>query len=157
AVDEKLQTTLEARLGESFKLVSERLEQVHKGLGEMQSLASGVGDLKRVLTNVKTRGTLGEIQLGNLLEQILTAEQYGRNIATRPGSDERVEFAIRLPGRTGDVIDAVWLPIDAKFPQEDYHRMVEAADRADAAALEIAGKQLDLRIKLSGRDIRDKY
>ncbi len=156
-VDEKLQGTLDKRLGESFKLVSDRLELVHKGLGEMQTLASGVGDLKRVLSNVKTRGMLGEIQLGNLLEQVLTQEQFARNVATRPGSDERVEFAIRLPGRGSDNLEEVWLPIDAKFPQEDYQRLIEAADRADAAGVEIAAKQLDIRIKLGGREICDKY
>ena len=121
-VEEKLQSTLEARLGESFRIVSERLEQVHRGLGEMQTLASGVGDLKRVLTNVKTRGTFGEVQLAALLEQVLTAEQYATNVATRPGSSERVEFAIRLPGREDGV--PVWLPIDAKFPAEDYERLL---------------------------------
>ncbi len=127
-VDEKLQGTLERRLGESFKLVSERLELVHKGLGEMQTLASGVGDLKRVLTNVKTRGTWGEVQLGSLLEQVLTPEQYAANVATKHGSAERVEFAIKLPGRdTND--KQVWLPIDAKFPKEDYERLVEASER----------------------------
>jgi len=154
-VDEKLQQTLEKRLGESFKLVSERLEAVHKGLGEMQTLAAGVGDLKKVLTNVKTRGTWGEVQLGNLLEQILTAEQYARNIATRPGSNERVEFAIRLPG----VIDnqPVWLPIDAKFPREDYERLLDAQDRADAAAAETAAKDLESRIRLEAKCMREKY
>src|ERR1051326_5309140 len=130
-VDEKLQSTLEARLGESFRIVSERLEAVHKGLGEMQSLASGVGDLKKVLTNVKTRGTWGEVQLGNLLEQIFRPEQYERNVAVKPLSGERVEYAIRLPGRERDGLP-VWLPIDAKFPQEDYQRLVDAADRGDA-------------------------
>ena len=127
-VDEKLQGTLEKRLGESFRLVSERLEQVHKGLGEMQTLATGVGDLKKVLTNVKTRGTWGEVQLGLLLEQVLTPEQYAANVATKGGS-ERVEFAIRLPGRGEDREEVVWLPIDAKFPLEDYQRMVEAQER----------------------------
>ena len=155
-VEEKLQGTLEKRLGESFKQVSERLEQVHKGLGEMQVLANGVGDLKKVLTNVKTRGTWGEIQLGALLEQILTPEQYSQNVATRKGSNERVEFAVRLPGRDGDG-ESVWLPIDAKCPTEDYQRLVEAQDRGDADAALDAAKQLETRIKGCGRDIRDKY
>lgn len=155
-VDEKLQGTLEKRLGESFKQVSDRLEQVHKGLGEMQALATGVGDLKKVLTNVKTRGTWGEIQLGNLLEQVLTPEQYAQNVATKPGSTERVEFAIKLPGQDGDG-NAVWLPIDAKFPKEDYERLMEAAERADAFGVEEAAKQLEARIKLDAKNIRDKY
>lgn len=155
-VDEKLQGTLEKRLGESFKLVSDRLEQVHKGLGEMQALAIGVGDLKKVLTNVKTRGTWGEIQLGNLLEQILTTEQYAQNVQTKPGSPERVEFAVKLPGRDGDG-GVVWLPIDAKFPKEDYERLMEAAERADLAGVEEAAKQLEARIKLDAKNIRDKY
>jgi DNA recombination protein RmuC len=154
-VDEKLQSTLERRLGESFKLVSERLEQVHKGLGEMQAIAGSVGDLKRVLTNVKARGTWGEIQLGALLEEILTAEQYGRNVETVPRSGERVEFAMRLPGQAGD--GPVWLPLDAKFPQEDYQRLVDAADRGDAIAVMDAGKALETRIRGQARLIRDKY
>jgi DNA recombination protein RmuC len=154
-VDEKLESTLERRLGESFKLVSERLEQVHKGLGEMQAMASSVGDLKRVLTNIKTRGTWGEIQLGVLLEQMLTSEQYGVNVAPRPDSAERVEFAIRLPGNDGEA--PVWLPIDAKFPQEDYQRLVEAADRADADGVADAGKALEARLRTQARDIHDKY
>ena len=156
-VEEKLQKTLETRLGESFKLVSDRLELVHKGLGEMQALAGEVGDLKKVLTNVKTRGTWGEVQLGNLLEQVLTAEQYATNVETVPGSGKRVEFAIRLPGRSGADEDTVWLPIDAKFPQEDYQRLLEAQDRADPAAADAAGKQLEARVKQSARDIHDKY
>ncbi len=156
-VDEKLQGTLEKRLGESFKLVSERLEQVHKGLGEMQSLATGVGDLKRVLTNVKTRGTWGEVQLEQLLEQVLAPEQYARNVATRRGSNERVEFAIRLPGQDGDARDVVWLPVDAKFPQEDYQRLVDSSERGDSEGVEQAGKQLEARIKQCARDIHDKY
>ena len=156
-VDEKLQGTLEKRLGESFQQVSERLEQVHKGLGEMQNLATGVGDLKKVLTNVKTRGTWGEMQLGNLLEQILTPEQYAQNVATKQGSAERVEFAIKLPGRDTHDGETVWLPIDAKFPKEDYERLVEASERADADAVEQAAKQLELRIKAEAGDIRDKY
>jgi DNA recombination protein RmuC len=155
-VDEKLHATLELRLSESFKLVSERLEQVHRGLGEMQTLAAGVGDLKRVLTNVKTRGTWGEIQLGALLEQMLTAEQYAANVETRRGSGERVEFAIRLPGRD-DAGTVVWLPVDAKFPREDYERLVAAHERADREAVEQAEKALDARIRLEARTIRDKY
>ncbi len=154
-VDEKLQSTLEKRLSESFRQVSDRLEQVHKGLGEMQSLASSVGDLKKVLANVKTRGTWGEVQLGNLLDQILTAEQYGKNISTKKGSEDRVEYAIRLPGReTGEEI---WLPVDAKFPQEDYQRLVEAYEQGNAALAEEASKSLENRIKGEARNIRDKY
>ena len=158
-VDEKLHATLEQRLGESFKLVSERLEQVHKGLGEMQTLAAGVGDLKKVLGNVKTRGTWGEVQLEALLEQLLTAEQYARNVATRPGSGERVEFAIRLPGREAGRRDAppVWLPIDAKFPLEDYQRLLEAQERADPLAVEAAAKALETRLRDEAKKIRDKY
>jgi DNA recombination protein RmuC len=156
-VDEKLQGTLERRLGESFKLVSERLELVHKGLGEMQTLASGVGDLKKVLTNVKTRGTWGEMQLGSLLEQILTPEQYAQNVATRAGSGERVEFALKLPGRDVQDGQPVWLPIDAKFPKEDYERLVAAADAADPAAVEQAARQLEARLRLEARNIREKY
>lgn len=156
-VDEKLQETLDRRLTESFKFVSERLEQVHKGLGDMRNLASGVGDLKKVLTNVKARGTWGEIQLGNLLEQILSPEQYAQNVATKEGSNERVEFAIKLPGRDSTDDEVVWLPIDAKFPMEDYQRLVEAADRGDAEALEASGRQLEACVKASAKDIRDKY
>jgi DNA recombination protein RmuC len=148
-VDEKLHDTLDKRLGESFRHVSERLEMVHKGLGEMQSLASGVGDLKKVLMNVKTRGILGEVQLSALLEQVLTPEQYARNVATKKGSADRVEFAIRLP--------ECLLPIDAKFPQEDYQRLLEAHERADAAAAEEASKQLVARIRLEAKAIREKY
>jgi DNA recombination protein RmuC len=154
-VEEKLQSTLEARLGESFKLVSERLEQVHRGLGEMQALATGVGDLKRVLTNVKTRGTFGEVQLAALLEQVLTPEQYATNIATRPGSNDRVEFAIRLPGREDGT--PVWLPIDAKFPSEDYERLLAANDAVDAAAIEAAGRALEARIRTEAKTLREKY
>lgn len=155
-VDEKLHATLEKRLGDSFKLVSERLELVHKGLGEMQSLATGVGDLKKVLTNVKTRGIWGEIHLGNLLEQIFTEEQYAKNVATKKGSSERVEFAVKLPGR--DVSQkTVWLPIDAKFPQEDYQKLLEAQEQADPVLAEQAAKQLELRIKAEAKNIRDKY
>ena len=154
-VDEKLQSTLEERLGASFKIVSERLEQVHRGLGEMQSLASGVGDLKRVLTNVKTRGTWGEIQLEAMIEQVLTTNQYAKNMATRPGSSERVEFAIRFPGRDEDC--PVWLPIDAKFPMEDYQRLVDAQDQADLTGIEQAAKALENRIRLEAKTIADKY
>lgn len=154
-VDEKLHATLEARLGQSFQLVSERLEQVHKGLGEMQALASGVGDLKRVLTNVKTRGTWGEMQLANLLEQIFTPEQYAANVATVPESQARVEFALKLPGRTeGDV---VWLPIDAKFPKEQYERMQDAQDAADAEAVEAARAELVKVIRNEAKTIAEKY
>ena len=156
-VDEKLQGTLDRRLGESFKLVSDRLEQVHKGLGEMQSLASGVGDLKRVLTNVKTRGTWGEIQLGNLLEQILTADQYARNVKTKPAGNQLVEFAIKLPGTEENDGKVVWLPIDAKFPKEDYDRLVDAADRSDAIGVEQAAKDLESAVRLQARNIRDRY
>lgn len=156
-VDEKLQGTLDKRLGESFKLVSERLEQVHKGLGEMQTLASGVGDLKRVLTNVKTRGTWGEIQLGNLLEQILTPDQYAHNVQTKPAGRETVEFALRLPGRDEHDGEVVWLPIDAKFPKEDYERLVEASERGHSEGVEQAAKDLEARVRSQARDIHDKY
>jgi len=155
-VDEKLQGTLEKRLGDSFKLVSERLEQVHKGLGEMQNLATGVGDLKRVLTNVKTRGTWGEVQLGALLEQVLAPEQYAVNVATKDGG-ERVEFAVRLPGPGEDRDETVWLPIDAKFPMEDYHRLMEAQEQGDGPAVEAAGKQLENRVRACACDICAKY
>lgn len=155
-VDEKLNDTLERRLGESFKLVSERLELVHRGLGEMQNLATGVGDLKRVLTNVKTRGVWGEIQLENLLEQILTVDQYSKNVATKPGSAERVEFAIKLPGRDEERT-VVWLPIDAKFPQEDYQKLLEAQEQANTLLAEEAGKALENRIKIEARNISQKY
>ncbi len=156
-VDEKLEGTLERRLGESFKLVSERLEQVHTGLGEMQVMANSVGDLKRVLTNVKTRGTWGEIQLGALLEQVLTPEQYAANVAPIPTSPERVEFAIKLPGKNGSSDLPLWLPIDAKFPHEDYHRLLEASDAGDAEALAAAGKALEMRVRDQARIIRAKY
>lgn len=156
-VDEKLQGTLEKRLGESFDRVSKRLEEVHKGLGEMQTITAGVGsDLKRVLTNVKTRGTWGEIQLGALLEQMLAPQQYQANVAPKPGSDERVEYAIRLPGREAEDVP-VWLPIDAKFPLEDYVRLVEASERADSKLAEEAGKALEVRLRACARDIRTKY
>lgn len=151
-VDEKLHATLEQRLGDSFKLVSDRLEQVHRGLGEMQNLAAGVGDLKRVLSNVKTRGTWGEVQLAALLEQLLTPAQYAANVATRPGSNERVDFAIRLPGRAE--AEVVWLPVDAKFPIEDYQRLIDAQD---PEAAEAAAKAIETRLKLEARSIRDKY
>jgi DNA recombination protein RmuC len=156
-VDEKLHSTLEKRLGESFKLVSERLEMVHRGLGEMQKLASGVDDLKKVLTNVKSRGTWGEIQLGALLEQLLAPAQFETNVATRPESRERVEFAIRLPGRDESGESHVWLPIDAKFPSEDYQRLLDAQEAANVKAAEDAGKGLELRLKGCAKDIRDKY
>ncbi len=155
-VDEKLHETLEKRLGESFRLVSERLEQVHTGLGEMKSLAVGVGDLKKILSNVKTRGTWGEVQLGNLLEQTLTPEQFMRNFAPDPASAERVEFAIRLPGRDADGTP-VWLPIDSKFPHEEYQRLVDAQERADAAAAEAAGAALEQGIRVECRKISEKY
>ena len=154
-VDEKLHATLEQRLSESFKQVSERLELVHKGLGEMQVLAAGVGDLKKVLSNVKNRGVLGEVQLGMLLEQMLTPEQYATNVATRPGSKDRVEFAIRLPGRDSE--GAVWLPLDAKFPTEDYQRLQEAQEAADPLAVEAAAKALEARIRIEAKTIADKY
>jgi DNA recombination protein RmuC len=155
-VDEKLQGTLEKRLGESFRQVSERLELVHKGLGEMQTLATGVGDLKKVLTNVKTRGTWGEVQLGALLEQVLNPDQFASNVATKDGG-ERVEFAIKLPGQGTDGDEIVWLPIDAKFPVEDYQRLVEAQERTDSEGVEAAGKQLENRVKACAWDICGKY
>ena len=153
-VDEKLHETLEKRLGESFKQVSGQLEQVHKGLGEMQSLAAGVGDLKKVLSNIKTRGTLGEVQLHNLLEQILTPDQYTANVATKPGSDARVEFAVRLPGRDDKPL---WLPIDAKFPQEDFLRIVEAQEQGNQSALLEANRQFDRTVVAMAKLICDKY
>ena len=156
-VDEKLQGTLEKRLGESFKLVSERLDAVHKGLGEMQNLATGVGDLKNVLTNVKVRGTWAEYQLEAILEQVLTPEQFDRNVATREGSAERVEFAIRLPGRGDDPDDCVWLPIDSKFPQEDYLRLAEAAREGDADSVAQSTKELLRSVTQSAKTISDKY
>jgi DNA recombination protein RmuC len=155
-VDEKLHATLEKRLGESFKIVSERLEQVHKGLGEMQTLAVGVGDLKKVLSNVKTRGILGEIQLGNILEQILTPDQYAKNVATKKGSRENVEYAIKLPGRD-DSGEVVYLPLDSKFPLEHYHLLVDAYEHGDHAAIEKVTKLLENTIKKCAKDIRDKY
>jgi len=154
-VDEKLQTELEKRLGDSFSKVSEQLERVHKGLGEMQSLATGVGDLKKVLSNVKTRGILGEVQLGMLLEQFLAPSQYLKNVSVKPGTTENVEFAIRLPGRDDDA--DVLMPIDAKFPQEDYLRLVEASEHGDVEALKAAGDALEKRVKSCAKTIHDKY
>lgn len=153
-VDERLHATLEKRLGESFKLVSDRLEAVQRGLGEMQSLAQGVGDLKRVLTNVKTRGTWGEVQLDSLLEQLLTPDQYARQVMTKPGSREAVDFAVRLPGQDGQ---CVWLPIDAKFPVEDYDRLLLAQERADLVGVDEAAKSLETRIRAEAKSIRDRY
>jgi DNA recombination protein RmuC len=155
-VDEKLHATLEQRLGESFKQVAERLEQVHRGLGEMQGLARDVGSLNRVLTNVKTRGTFGETQLAGLLEQVFTPEQYATNVETVPNTNARVEFAIRLPGQRADGVP-LWLPIDCKFPREDYERLVEAQQNADVAAAEAAAKAIDLRLRAEAKAIRDKY
>jgi len=156
-VDERLQTTLEKRLGESFKIVSDNLEAVQKGLGEMQNLAAGVGDLKRVLTNVKTRGTWGEVQLGTLLEEILTPDQFARNVQTREGSREAVEFAVRLPGRDSDAATEVLLPIDAKFPQEDYLRLLQASETGSAEGVEVAAAALVRSLHASAKDIHDKY
>ena len=156
-VDEKLQTTLEKRLSESFKQVAERLEQVHNGLGQMQKLADGVGSLQRVLTNVKTRGMFGEVQLEALLEQVLTIEQYGKQVETKPRSNQRVDFAIRFPGRDGADGEPVWLPIDAKFPREDYERLLDAQDRADPVAAEVAAKALELRIRTEAKSIAESY
>jgi DNA recombination protein RmuC len=155
-VDEKLHATLEQRLGESFKIVSDRLEKVHQGLGEMQQLAIGVGDLKRVLTNVKTRGTWGEVQLEMLLEQVLTPEQYAKNVETVPGSGERVEFAIKLPGND-DGGTPVWMPIDAKFPKEQYERLADAADRADAEGVAQASRELERAVRGEAKTIAEKY
>ncbi|MQR01605.1 DNA recombination protein RmuC [Glaciimonas soli] len=155
-VDEKLHATLEKRLGESFQIVSDRLEKVHQGLGEMQQLAIGVGDLKRVLTNVKTRGTWGEVQLEMLLEQVLTPEQYAKNVETIPGTGARVEFAIKLPGND-DGGTPVWMPIDAKFPKEQYERIVDAADRADADGVAQAGRELENAIRGEAKTIAEKY
>lgn len=156
-VDEKLHSTLEKRLGDSFKLVSERLELVHKGLGEMQSLASGVGDLKRVLSNIKTRGTWGEVQLGNILEQTLSPEQYEKNVGTKANSSERVDYAIKLPGKNNGSSEHVWLPIDAKFPQEDYQRLQDAHENADHELALEATKLLENRIKLEAKNVKEKY
>ena len=154
-VDEKLQSTLEKRLGESFKMVGEQLEAVQRGLGEMQSLATGVGDLKKVLTNVKARGTWGEYQLGNILEEILTPEQYEKNVKPKQGSEEIVEYAVRLPGH--DKSSQVWLPIDSKFPQESYIRLKDASEKSDVDATEKASSELIRSIKKSAKDISDKY
>lgn len=156
-VDEKLHATLEHRLGESFKLVSERLELVHKGLGEMRSLAVGVGDLKKVLSNIRTRGVLGEIQLENLLEQLFTPDQYAKNVVTKRGSNERVEFAVKLPGRDEKGNNVVWLPIDAKFPKEDYERLIEAHEQSDLTLIKNIRRQLEVRVENSAEDINDKY
>ncbi|PKN52940.1 MAG: DNA recombination protein RmuC [Deltaproteobacteria bacterium HGW-Deltaproteobacteria-13] len=156
-VDEKLQSTLEKRLGESFRQVSERLELVHQGLGDMRNLAAGVGDLKKVLTNVKARGTWGEVQLGALLEEILSPEQYLKNVRISENGSDFVEFAIRLPGQGDSPADSVLIPVDAKFPVEDYHRLLEAQERADAAAADEAVRQLEASIKKAARDISQKY
>ncbi len=153
-VDEKLQSTLDQRLGASFQIVADRLEQVYKSMGEMQTLASGVGDLKRLLTNVKSRGTWGEVALGNVLEEMMAPDQFGRNVEIVPGSNQRVEYAIRLPG-DGDV--PVWLPVDAKFPVEDYERLVDASQRGDVDAVEVAAKAIEVVIRGSARTICEKY
>ena len=155
-VDEKLQTTLDKRLGDSFKQVADRLDQVHKGLGEMQTLAQGVGDLQRVLTNVKSRGIFGEVQLEALLEQVLTKEQYAKQVETKPHSNQRVDFAVRFPGRSADGTP-VWLPIDAKFPRDDYERLLDAQDRADPAAADIASRALESRIRTEAKSICESY
>jgi DNA recombination protein RmuC len=155
-VDEKLQATLETRLGQSFKQVADRLEQVHKGLGEMQTLAQGVGDLKHLLTNVKTRGIFGEAQLGALLEQVFTVDQYAAQVVTRRGGKNPVDFAIKLPGRS-ESGEPLWLPIDAKFPNEDYERLLDAQQRADGPGAEVAGKALEVRIRLEAKSICEKY
>ncbi|MGH6640659.1 MAG: DNA recombination protein RmuC, partial [Polaromonas sp.] len=155
-VDEKLQTTLETRLGQSFKQVADRLEQVHKGLGEMQTLAQGVGDLKHLLTNVKTRGIFGEAQLSALLEQVFTVDQYAAQVITRPGGKNPVDFAIKLPGRA-ESGEPLWLPIDAKFPNEDYERLLDAQQRADVLGAEVAGKALEARIRLEAKSMSEKY
>ena len=155
-VDEKLHATLEQRLGDSFKHVSERLEQVHRGLGEMQNLAKDVGSLNRVLNNVKTRGVFGEVQLSRLLEQVFTPDQYGTNVEVVPGTGRRVEFAIKLPGRQASGVP-VWLPVDAKFPREDYERLLEAQDRADPVGSEVAAKAMEMGLKRQAAEIRAKY
>ncbi len=155
-VDEKLHATLEQRLGESFRQVAERLEQVHRGIGEMQKLATDVGSLNRVLTNVRSRGVFGEVQLGALLDQVLTIEQYGTNVETIPASGARVEFAVKLPGRRDDRVP-LWLPIDCKFPREDYERLVDAQEAADKPAMEIAGKAIENRLRAEAKSIREKY
>ena len=155
-VDEKLQSTLELRLSESFKQVADRLDQVHQGLGQMQTLAQGVGDLQRILTNVKSRGIFGEAQLESLLEQVLTQEQYGKQVETRPRSNQRVDFAIKFPGR-GEASETVWLPIDAKFPRDDYERLLDARDQADVQGAELASKALETRIKAEAKSIAENY
>jgi len=155
-VDEKLHATLEQRLGESFRQVAERLEQVHRGIGEMQKLATDVGSLNRVLTNVRTRGVFGEVQLGALLDQVLTIEQYGTNVETIPASGARVEFAVKLPGRRDDRAP-LWLPIDCKFPREDYERLVDAQEAADKPAMEVAGRAIESRLRAEAKTIREKY
>ncbi len=155
-VDEKLTSTLEKRLGESFAKVQSQLESVHKGLGEMQTLATGVGDLKKVLQNVKTRGTWGEVQLGNLLDQFMTPDQYDKNVATKQGSNDRVEFAIRIPAKD-DRVKNLWLPIDAKFPLEDFQSLIDAEDKGDAVLADKLSKALEVRIKSEAKDIKDKY
>lgn len=155
-VDEKLHATLEKRLGESFKLVSERLELVHKGLGEMQTLAVGVGDLKKVLQNVKTRGTWGEVQLGNLLDQFMTIEQYAKNVVTKKGSNDRVEFAIKIPAKD-EKIKNLWLPIDAKFPLEDFQSLIDAEEKGDSILIDNLSKALEARVKSEAKDIKEKY
>lgn len=154
-VDEKLQSTLEKRIGESFKQVSDRLDLVHKGLGEMQTIATGVGDLKKVLSNVKTRGVLGEYQLGNILEEILAPGQYGKNVATKKGSQANVEYAVRLPGQSADT--EVWLPIDSKFPIESYNRLIDSYEGGDKALIELAQKELTRRVESFAKDIHNKY
>lgn len=155
-VDEKLHATLEKRLGESFKQVSDRLDQVHKGLGEMQTLATGVGDLKKVLQNVKTRGTWGEVQLGSLLDQFMTPEQYEKNVATKKGSNDRVEFAIKIPSRD-EKVKNLWLPIDAKFPLEDFQSLIDAEEKSDVVLVDKLSKALEVRIKSEAKDIKEKY
>lgn len=155
-VDEKLHATLEKRLGESFKQVSDRLDQVHKGLGEMQTLATGVGDLKKVLQNVKTRGTWGEVQLGGLLDQFMTPEQYEKNVATKKGSNDRVEFAIKIPAKD-EKVKNLWLPIDAKFPLEDFQSLIDAEEKSDVILIDKLSKALEARIKSEAKDIKEKY
>lgn len=155
-VDEKLHSTLERRLGESFNSISQRLEALYKELGEVQSLANGVNDLRKALTNVKTRGTWGEIQLGNIIDEILTKDQYSTNVPTKKGSNDRVEFAIKLPGND-DKKTCVWLPIDAKFPQEDYQKLIEAQETGSKAVVEETSRQLEIRIKSEAKDIKEKY
>ncbi len=154
-VDEKLQSTLEKRIGESFKQVSDRLELVHKGLGEMQTIATGVGDLKKVLSNVKTRGVLGEYQLGNILEEILAPGQYGKNVATKKGSQANVEYAVRLPGQSND--SEIWMPIDSKFPIESYNRLLDAYDSGDKSLIDISQKELTKTVESFAKDIHNKY